>query len=296
MKLEVFSDMSERINYNLPGFLLYARYGELREFDRYAAACHWHPDLEFILVLDGVMDYFVNGQHILVKAGEGIFVNSRRLHYGYSNDNFDCSFLVVVVHPMLLGGETHVGKEYFTVKFGFETEDYILLTNDNEWQKTALETVRSIYEEMHLDSKNPLRLISQAAILCACISDNIKHVSSQKIDEQAWLTVWNMTGFIQKNYTEKITLVDIAAAGSVCRSKCCKLFNEYIKQTPTAYLTRYRIGKAGELLRGTNMSITEIAMACGFQNHSYFSQVFQNECGMTPREYRVRSNSNAESD
>ena len=56
MNLKVFSDMSERVNYNLPGFLLYVREGELRNFVRYAA-CHWHPDLEFILVLDGAMDY-----------------------------------------------------------------------------------------------------------------------------------------------------------------------------------------------------------------------------------------------
>ena len=55
MALEVFSDMSERLNYNVPGFPIYARKGELRHFDRYAAACHWHPDLEFILILNGTI-------------------------------------------------------------------------------------------------------------------------------------------------------------------------------------------------------------------------------------------------
>ena len=105
--LEIFSDMSERLNYNFPGFPLYARRGELRNFVRYAAAGHWHPDLEFILVLDGAMDYFVNGRILHMDAGEGIFVNSKRLHYGYSKDSSDCSFLVVVVHPSLLGSETH---------------------------------------------------------------------------------------------------------------------------------------------------------------------------------------------
>jgi len=61
-QLEIFSDMSERLNYNLPDFPLYVRKGELRQFDRYAAACHWHPDIEFISILDGTMDYFVNNQ------------------------------------------------------------------------------------------------------------------------------------------------------------------------------------------------------------------------------------------
>jgi len=40
MALEVFSDLSERLNYNFPGFPLYVRRGELRQFERYAAACH----------------------------------------------------------------------------------------------------------------------------------------------------------------------------------------------------------------------------------------------------------------
>lgn len=284
--LEVFSDLSERLNYNLPGFPLYARRGELRNYDRYAAACHWHPDLEFILILNGGMDYFVNGQTIHMNAGDGIFVNSKRLHYGYSKDNSDCSFLVVVIHPELLGGGTHVGGEYIKSKFGSDTEDYILLTGRSDWQSAALTQVRRIYEEMHSKTRNPLCLVSQIASLCACIGDNIQPVSTGHAAERSWLSVWKMTGFIQQNYDSKITLDDIADSGSVCRSKCCRLFSEYVGQAPNAYLTRYRINKSLEMLKATNMSVIEVSMACGFQSPSYFTQVFRKGVGLTPREYR----------
>src|SRR5690242_5481341 len=100
--LEVFSDLSERLNYNLPDFPLYVRKGRLGHFDRYAAACHWHTDLEFILVLDGAMEYYVNGQIVQLARDCGIFVNSKRLHYGFSSDKTDCTFIVVAVHPSLL--------------------------------------------------------------------------------------------------------------------------------------------------------------------------------------------------
>lgn len=80
-----------------------------------------------------------------------------------------------------------------------------------------------------------------------------------------------MTGFIGQNYDSKITLDDIAASGSVCRSKCCRLFNEYVGQSPNAYLTRYRINKSLEMLRETNMSVIEVSLACGFQSPSYFA-------------------------
>jgi AraC-like DNA-binding protein len=290
MALEIFSDMSERLNYNLPGFPLYVRKGELRNFDRYAAACHWHPDIEFIFIIDGSMEYFVNNKILHIGAGEGIFINSKRLHYGYSKNNSDCTFLCVVVHPALLGEGTHTGKEYIESKFGPTAEDCILLTEQSDWQKEALVSIKRIYGEMYGGTQNPLRLISQITSLCACIGDNIQPASTQYTDESSWLSVWNMTGFIQKNYSHKILISDIAAAGSVCRSRCCKLFNEYIGQTPNNYLIRYRIQKSCEMLTQTNMSVIEISIACGFQSPSYFTQVFQKENSLTPRDYRNQLN------
>ena len=287
--LEVFSDFSERLNYNLPGFPLYVRRGELRDFDQYANACHWHPDLEFTLVLDGVKDYFVNGQTLRIDKGEGIFVNSKRLHYGFSADKSNSSFIVIVVHPSLLGEETFPGKEYIESKFSSATEDYILLTRQNDWQREVLTSIPLIYEEMHRENCNPLRLISQITSLCACIGDNIQTASMKHADERSMQAVWGMTGYIQKNYSKKITLDNIAAAGSICRSKCCKLFNDYIGQTPNAYLTRYRIQKSCEMLLETNMSVLEISIASGFQSPSYFTHIFQKEIGLTPKEYRNKS-------
>ena len=286
MALEIFSDMSERVNYNLPGFPVYARKGELCYFDRYTVACHWHPDLEFIFVLDGSMEYFVNGEIIKIKKGEGIFVNSKRLHYNYSKDFSNCIFLVVVVHPSLLGDETPVCSEYFKSKFGSENEDYIFLTNHTNWQNEALMLISNIYDEIHRKTNNPLRLIAQSASLCANISENIQTIKTSHTEKHLWLTIWNMTGYIQKNYANKMTIDDIAIAGSICRSKCFRLFNKYVGQTPTVYLTRYRINKSCEMLRDTNMPIIEISMACGFQNASYFTQIFQKEIGLNPREYR----------
>lgn len=286
MKLEVFSDLSERLIYNLPGFPLYARNGELRNYERYAAACHWHPDMEFILILGGSMDYFVNGKTFHINTGEGIFVNSKRLHYGFSYNSSDCSFIVVAVHPSLIGGYTNIGKAYLESKYGFETEDCILLTKNIGWQAEVLQSIKLIYDEMYSNMRNPLRLISQITALCANIGDNIGSCAANHTDEHLWPVVWNMTGFIQKNYDQKISLDDIAAAGSICRSRCCRLFNQYIGQSPGVYLTLYRINKSCDMLRETNMSILEVSMACGFQSPSYFTHIFHKMIGFTPKHYR----------
>ena len=50
-----------------------------------------------------------------------------------------------------------------------------------------------------------------------------------------------MTGFIHQHFPERITLADIAAAGTMSRRQCCIVFREYVNRTPNEYLTDYRI-------------------------------------------------------
>ena len=96
----------------------------------------------------------------------------------------------------------------------------------------------------------------------------------------------NMIGFIQQNYTVKISLADIAASGAVGQSKCCKLFAKYIGQTPNMYLTQYRLDKSTELLKNTDMTVTEIAHVVGFSGSSYYAEAFRKWSGKSPSEYR----------
>ena len=67
---------------------------------------------------------------------------------------------------------------------------------------------------------------------------------------------------------------DIAAAANISRSKCCKIFQQYLQQSPVAFLNAYRMEISCNLLRNTSYSITEIALSCGYNHLSYFSKMF----------------------
>lgn len=291
MNLDVFSDLSEQLNYNLNNFNLYVKKGALVPFDKLTAACHWHLDLEFIVVLDGYMDFFVNGETIHLEKGQGLFVNSKRLHYGFSPDKTDCEYIVVCINPSLLGNKQWIGKEYWENKFGSTTQDYVLLTDEISWHRGILNNLLYLYNEFQNPEYKPLRFLSIAVSLCADTGDHIEEKTQQTVIDQSWMYIWKMTDFIHGNYENKITLNDIAFAGSVSRSQCCILFNKYIGQSPNSYLTKYRIQKSCELIRDTERSISEIALTCGFQDASYFSQVFRKMVGIAPHEYRKTHNS-----
>lgn len=57
-------------------------------------------------------------------------------------------------------------------------------------------------------------------------------------------------------------------------------------QSPIAYLNRYRLTKSADLLRGTQLPVTKIALAVGFNNASYFAESFRKWTGKSPREFR----------
>ena len=107
-QLQVNPDGSERLEYTMKGLPVRISTDRLRIFQDYAAACHWHDDFEILAALDGEMDYFVNSKRIHLKKGDGIFINARRLHYGYSEKKQDCLYRFVVFHPDLLGGSAPV--------------------------------------------------------------------------------------------------------------------------------------------------------------------------------------------
>lgn len=290
MKLDVFSDLSEQVRYNLTHLKLRVVKGTLIHFDKFEAACHWHPDLEFISVLEGSMNFYVQGETVFLEKGQGIFVNSKRLHYGYSSDMSDCIYIVACIHPSIIGTERWDGNEYWEEKFGSNTEDYIVFKGDIPWHNETLLCLDRLYKEMYSTRRNPLSLLSQAISLCATIGSHIVERSQQTEIDHAWFYIWKMTAFIHANYESKITLEDIAASGSASRTHCCKLFAQYLGQTPNEYLTKYRLKKSCELLNGTDRSISDIALSCGFQSASYFSFVFRKEFGKAPNTFRKQQN------
>ena len=126
---------------------------------------------------------------------------------------------------------------------------------------------------------------------CADLPDRIAKMNTNQTDhtvDPERTVIRRMTGYIQNHYYQgKVRLEDIAAAGAVCRSKCCRLFSGKLHITPMNYVNRYRLEKACDLIRN-GRSITEAAFSSGFQGTSYFSETFRKQYGMSPSSY-IRS-------
>ena len=91
---------------------------------------------------------------------------------------------------------------------------------------------------------------------------------------------------IEANYAEKITLGEIAKIAGMSSYYFCRVFKHAVGRTFTEYMHLYRIGKAEELLRDTDLSITQIAEQTGFGTIHYLDELFKRYRGLTPMQFR----------
>nr|WP_240541262.1 AraC family transcriptional regulator [Bifidobacterium santillanense] len=269
----------------------------------YRIACHWHRDFEFIHVVAGATTLFVNGETRRMRAGEGVFINSRRLHYLFSDEREDCRFVTAMVEPTFLGGLWPDLANAMLERMGDDMADYVMLDADDPTDRDLLFGIDGFARTMDAcahDGLHALDAVSRASALCSMAlgrvgpkpgaaggeSESPGGRRAGRADDLRTFLV--MVAFIHANVASRITLDDIAHAGLIGRRACCELFRRHAGRTPNDYLTDYRIGRSRELLVGGDMTIGEIATACGFSSSAYFGYVFRRRMGCSPSEYRRR--------
>lgn len=289
-RLAVKADGSEQIDYNTPLFPVRAVNSTLSIFYDYAAACHWHRDFEFLLVIEGSMEYFVNGDIISVHKGQAIFVNSKRLHYGFSSQKKECIFFVFLFHPKILGECVAPITERLDSLTGDQSRNWLLLDEGQCYGAQSLAMLRRIGELCRVRSDFYEFLVQSACAELLSVLGTVLHpnVESKVNHVSDWSALRQMVGYIQTHYQEKVSLDEIAFAGAICKSKCCHLFRDHLGHSPIEYLTRYRLDKANLLLTSEKDSVTNIAFECGFSSASYFSETYRKMFGISPREYKER--------
>lgn len=291
VRVDIRKDGAENVKYDYDGYFAYVRRGLLSSYPGFAADSHWHDDLEFISVLSGDMYYNVNGEIVHLDAGQGIWVNARQLHYGFSPEHTECDFYCVLLHPMLLCASQQIDRDFISPIVSDESLPYILLDGQTLWQEQILEAIQFIYE-CRESPFAPLHIQSLFYQIWGLMSENFQNVSRKRgVNDRRLSILKDMLSYIQDNYSSRVTLNDIAAAGNVSSSTCLVIFKKYLRDTPANYLIRYRLKKAMELLQKSNLSITEIAFDTGFRGASYFAEAFRKNCGCSPSEYRAKDQS-----
>ena len=248
---------------------------------------HWHEALEFNLILQGSMKVSTAGQTQVFRKGEGFFINSNIL--AAMENETDCVLDSHLFHPVFLSGhfKSVFETKYLNPVIQNRNLDLIPFRGKTTEQTQILGKLRQL-SRLQEDADTEFQTRNLLGEIWLLLLDEIKNTDTQVFTSQPKNQdrVFTMIAFIHENFSEKLTLEDIAASAAISTRECLRCFKASIHQSPMDYLIEYRVRTAKKLLETTDHSITDIALSCGFNSTSYFTKLFHRICGKTPNAYR----------
>ena len=247
---------------------------------------HWHPLPEIIMISKGTLKVESNNHSVLAQKDDIVFINNS-VNYSLIPD--DCVFVSIVFSYELLKSSLsrlnvfieNLENGSYVIKEHFPADNY---ETDKELRQTLMILIEALEQErdysivigilyyfMGLISEN--RYYSDTSLLSKTNIPNNKELNT-------------VFAYIKENYNKKISLSDMAKSINMST----KYFNNFFKKntnlTPFEFLMQYRIEQACVQLIQTDINVTDIAYNVGFNDLSYFINVFKRYKGTSPLKFK----------
>jgi AraC family transcriptional regulator len=94
-------------------------------------------------------------------------------------------------------------------------------------------------------------------------------------------------GYVRENLDSDLSVQTLAALIGMSASCFARAFRRRLGVTPHAYIVKSRVDRAADMIRGTNLSLAEIALAVGFSSQACLNIAFRRHLGVTPGSLRA---------
>ena len=233
-------------------------------------------------ILSGKGQYITNYRGEMftyeLEAGQAFLIEPNTLIY-YSADGNDPWKYMWIEFDGLKGAE-------YVKQAGLSLKNPIYRTKTKEGQETVFEYLEYIVTHPGI---LPSRTMGYAYLFFSALIENSVSANPLAKNDIQEFYIQSTAAFIENYYMHNITVEDMAANLNLSRSYFSKLFKKMTQKSPQEFLITYRINKACELLRSTDMTIAEISQHVGYSNQFHFTRAFKNIMNVSPNEWRKRN-------
>ncbi len=255
-----------------------------------------HNFWEMCYVEQGSVELTLDGDKILLKSGDVVFVPPEKIHVYTTDQPESCSAFVVCFETFSYELKS-LGA--MAVPLNEELKNCVKIMLD-EYEHTFF-----MNEEEHLQVLEKPNFGGQQVIILQLeylIIRLLQRLSAKKNPQVVFLDKDDfyaklsdvIIDYFQTNISAKLSLTDICHKVNYSRSFLCRIFKEQTGETLSNCFNRLKINEAKNLLAETDMRITTISKELGFSDVKYFGALFKKTEGMTPSQYKKTVTQNSQ--
>ena len=253
-------------------------------------AQHWHNSVEMIYGYSNEYTVTAGRQTLRLSDNDIIFIPPRILHsFEMKDQPSRLYFLQFKVLPMRIGGDIDRNKK--DIDTYDPMTDRIILINRSKDPKLHPLMVKNAEDliDIMINCRTAYRYMAVSKLygMLSLLAEfpTAAFNSEEKLSDDEVEIFTKTLNFIEKNYSDHITVDDAAKYCGFNKKYFGRIFNKITDSYFNDFLNDYRIKKAAELLGNKRGPISDIAYSCGFTSIPTFYRCFSKTYGCSPKQF-----------
>ncbi len=251
---------------------------------------HEHEFIELVYVLSGGGTHYINEKAYEVKRGSLLCINVGDVHRFSTPETM--GYVNLYLHPLCVQSSLPATNIYDVLHCVFPEaplppgQKHIRLSGSvlTEWERL----IESMHREFRQQNHGYTVVIN--GYMQALFALVLRTLLPKEERPQVELLTAELLDYIEKNYTKRLTLTELAARFYYHPVYLGRLFHEMFQVSFKEYVCEKRLARAEQQLREGGLTIDEVALSSGFSDKKFFYEMFKKKHGCTPLEYRKGNN------
>jgi len=252
---------------------------------------HTHDYVEVIYMCSGATTHIVNDREIRLEQGDLLFLNQSATHEVCKAGKGDIAVNFIVLPeffsaPLSMIGEEETPLRKFLVEFlcGQDSGAGYLYFDVSE-----VKPIQNLLENLLwiLISDTPGKRKMSQMTMALLFLQLLGHTETLSTDDLGDRVVWQVLRYVESSYADG-SFAELAEQLHYDTSWLSREIKRKTGKTYTQLVQEKRLAQAAFLLRNTQRNVSDIALAVGYENISYFHRIFADTYGKSPRQYRLQ--------
>lgn len=253
-------------------------------------ADHYHDFLEIYYFLGGKMNYFIGNKTYKVKKFDMIFIDKFTYHRTIYRENDVRERILISFYDDVLSTIDDI-RVYDKLSHLFEIKK---ASFPAEFNKKLVDNFINRILPSYYKTGSPVSQMKARVLFLELLLEIVEAAEEGVLIEDtsdvspAERRVTEVINYINSNYQGNITLNALSKHFYVSKYYLCHIFKDITGVSIIDFINKKRLAEAERMLKYSNLNITEISEAVGFNSVNHFIGLFKNNYSCTPRNFRDR--------